>query len=70
MGLSTRLTRLEQRQPVRRCATCRDWPDARVAYDPPGSGPEPAIPECCPVCGWEPVLIDVRHIDGDDWRDR
>ncbi len=60
--------RLEQRTPERRCATCREWPPTRVEYvGEAQEGQEPAIPEHCPVCGWEPLTIRVEYVDG--WRD-
>jgi hypothetical protein len=71
MDLSTRLSRLERRPARRRCATCREWPAWRVVYeDDLMDHPAPDVPERCAVCGWEPLTVVVRYVDGDDWRGR
>ena len=63
-GLARRLAQLEEAaQPLtERCGNCRSWPRTRLvgeAYD----GPPPAVPECCPGCGWEPLTIRVEYVD-------
>ena len=71
-GLRGRLGRLERESAERlkgvRCATCRDWPRARVLetdIDGNESWAEPVVPASCPQCGWTPVVVEIREVD--DW---
>ena len=69
MSLASRIVHLERSIPRRRCLVCRGWPRTRVTYiGDAQEGQEPAIPERCPSCGWEPLTIRVEYVDGDGWR--
>ena len=67
--LTRRVIRLKRRTAERRCAICRERSPTRVAYVEADREDEPAVPEHCPVCGWEPLTIRVEYVDGDGWRD-
>ncbi|HZO28504.1 MAG TPA: hypothetical protein VFH48_21220, partial [Chloroflexota bacterium] len=71
-SLKGRLGRLERESAERlkgvRCATCRNWPRARILkIDIEGneSWTEPVVPESCQQCGWTPVEVTIREVD--DW---
>ena len=66
--LTRRVIRLERRTAERRCAICRERPPTRVAYVEAAREDEPAVPDGCPACGWEPLTIRVEYVDGDGWR--
>ena len=71
-SLNGRLTRLERESTQRlqgvRCATCRDWPRARILEtdtDGHQSWADPDVPTSCPHCGWTPIIVEIREVD--DW---
>ncbi|HZO31841.1 MAG TPA: hypothetical protein VFH48_38270 [Chloroflexota bacterium] len=71
-SLKDRLGRLERESAERlkgvRCATCRDWPRARILeVDIHGneSWADPIVPPSCPQCGWATVVVEIREVD--DW---
>lgn len=69
MSLGRRLEKLEIRAPLRRCGTCKDWPEVRVSYEPPGLAPRgeadtwPRLPDRCPACGWAPLHVVVEYAE-------
>jgi hypothetical protein len=68
MSLRDRLRRLEGDMPAPCCAYCVTWPPARVVFpnDWDGERREPATPERCSRCGFEPITVVVEYVN--DWR--
>jgi hypothetical protein len=58
--LGDRITKLEDAEP-KRCDTCRDWPYPFIVFEESGKDPLVDIPERCPKCGYEPLVIIVRY---------
>jgi len=68
MSLKGRIERIEGGMPGPRCSACASWPPTRAVYlnDWDGERREPATPERCSRCGFEPIEIRVEYVD--DWR--
>ncbi len=67
-NLERRLRGLEAKPP-RRCPTCAGWGN-RVTYESESEGydlspsaPVPALPECCPDCGFVPLTVAIVYVE-------
>ncbi len=65
MSLKGRIERIEGGMPGPRCSDCKDWPPTRVVYlnDWQDEPREPATPERCSRCGFEPITVVVEYVE-------
>jgi hypothetical protein len=61
VSLKNRIDKLEEEAEPERCDNCRDWPDPFIVFEKRGKDPLDGLPDYCPKCGYEPVVIIVHY---------
>lgn len=61
MSLKHRIGKLEEAAGSERCDNCREWSELFIVFEKHGMDPPDGLPEDCPGCGYEPLVIIVRR---------
>jgi hypothetical protein len=63
VSLKNRVDRLEEEAGPQRCDYCRGWREPFVVVEEAGKHPLAGLPDYCPKCGYEPVIVIVQFTE-------